>query len=109
MLMRQKARAQSSYLFSKDPSRDMTLEEFQECIRESNDKELVNRISRASETLRGTRPYWRSQRCKLEAVVHQINSPHLFFTWSAADIQWDDLHRHLPKYIEPLDFVSNPN
>lgn len=54
MLMRQKAKAQSSYLFSKHPSRDMSLEELQECVREGNDKELVNRISRASETLRGT-------------------------------------------------------
>ncbi len=47
--------------------------------------------------------------CDLEAIAHQLNSPHLFVTWSAADIQWDDLHRHLPKYTEPLDFVSDPN
>lgn len=45
----------------------------------------------------------------LEAIVCQINSPHLFVEWSVADIQWYDLHRHLPKYIEPLDFVSDPN
>lgn len=87
MLKRQKARAQSSYLFSKHLSRDMSLEELQKCVCEGNDKELVNRISRASETFRGTRPYWHSQRCELEAIVRQINSPHLFFTWSAADIQ----------------------
>ncbi len=24
-------------------------------------------------------------------------------------IQWVDLHKHLPKYKEPLDFVSDPN
>lgn len=53
MLMRQKAKAQSSYLSSKHPNRDMSLEELQEFVREGNDKELVNRISRASETLRG--------------------------------------------------------
>ena len=65
----------------------MNLEKLQECVYKGNDKELVNRISRASETLRDIRPYWHSQRCQLEAIVHQINSPHLFFKWSAVDIQ----------------------
>ena len=107
--MRQKARTQSSYLFSKYPNKDVSLEELQRYICEGNDEELVGRISRAAEFLRGTRPYWHSQSCDLEAIVRQLNSPHLFVTWSAADIQWDDLHRHLPKYTEPLDFVSDPN
>ncbi len=57
MLMRQKARTQSSYLFSKHTNKDMSLEELQECIREGNDEELVGRISRAAESVRGTRPY----------------------------------------------------
>lgn len=87
----------------------MSLKELQEYVCEGNDEELVGRISRAAESLRGTRPYWSSQRRDLEAIVHQLNSPYLFFTLSAADNQWDDLHRHLPKYTEPMDFVSNLN
>lgn len=35
----------------------MSLEELQESVREDNDEELVSRISRAVESLRGTRPY----------------------------------------------------
>ncbi len=47
----------------------MSLEELQEYVREGNDEELVGRISRAAESLRGKRPYWHSQRSDLEAIV----------------------------------------
>lgn len=33
-------------------------------------------------------------------MINIHGTPHLFFTLSAADLQWPDLHRHMPSEIE---------
>lgn len=61
---------------------------------------LAQRIARRGAVLPGTRPYWSDASRKLKAQIRDPNckSPHLFFTVSAADIQWPDLHQHMPPY-----------
>ena len=44
--------------------------------------------------LRGTRV---ARRLELMDMIRAGTSPHAFFTLSAADLQWPDLHRHKPK------------
>jgi ATP-dependent DNA helicase PIF1 len=58
---------------------------------------LAQRIARRGAVLPGTRPYWSDASRKLKAQIRDPNckSPHLFFTVSAADIQWPDLHQHM--------------
>lgn len=46
---------------------------------------------RVSTNLRGTEPYWRIQRRDLQAMVRQLGPPHLFVTFTAADLWWADL------------------
>jgi hypothetical protein len=36
----------------------------------------------------------------LTDTIRAGTSPHAFFTLSAADLQWPDLHRHMPKNVE---------
>ena len=68
----------------------------------SNDNQdldiLPQRITCGSAVLPGTRPYWSNTSWKLKAQIHDPNckSPHLFFIVSAVDIQWPDLHKHMP-------------
>ena len=64
---------------------------------------LAQRIACRSAVLPGTRPYWSDASQKLKAQIHDPNckSPHLFFTVSAADIQWPDLHQHMP--VQPSE------
>ena len=59
---------------------------------------LAQRIARHGAVLPGTRPYWSDASRKLKAQIRDptCKSPHLFFTVSAADIQWPDLHEHMP-------------
>jgi len=59
---------------------------------------LAQRIARCATVLPGTRPYWSDASQKLKAQIRDPNckSPRLFFTVSAADIQWPDLHQHMP-------------
>ena len=69
---------------------------------DSNDNQdlevLAQIIARHGAVLPGTRPFWSDASQKLKAQIHDptCKSPHLFFTVSAADIQWPDLHQHMP-------------
>ena len=42
-------------------------------------------------SLRGTCPYWMKQRSCLIAMVYTLGHPTVFFTYSAADLQWPEL------------------
>jgi len=62
---------------------------------------LALRVSRLGANLRGTRPYWLTRRRDLRAMIKQLCCPHLFATFSAADVQWPDLHRFMPTDLPP--------
>ena len=44
-----------------------------------------------ADSLRGTRPYWMKQRSCLIAMIDTLGLPTVFFTHSAADLQWPEL------------------
>ena len=52
---------------------------------------LANRVLHFATSLRGTRQYWMRQRTRLTAMVDTLGMPTVFFTHSAADIQWPEL------------------
>jgi hypothetical protein len=64
------------------------------------DHQVVSKMMRYGAKLRGTRAYWLARRHELTDVIRAGTSPHAFFTLSAADLQWPDLHRHMPKTVE---------
>ena len=50
-----------------------------------------NRVLHYATSLRGTRQYWFRQRSRLIAMVDTLGLPTIFFTHSAADLQWPEL------------------
>ena len=50
-----------------------------------------NRVLHYATSLRGTRHYWFKQRSRLIAMVDTLGLPTVFFTHSAADLQWPEL------------------
>ena len=50
-----------------------------------------NRVLHYAASLRGTRQYWFRQRSRLIAMVDTLGLPTVFFTHSAADLQWPEL------------------
>ena len=52
-----------------------------------------NRVLHYATSLRGTRQYWFKQRSRLIAMVDTLGLPTVFFTHSAADLQWPELAR----------------
>lgn len=64
-------------------------------------KQLAARIRRSAATLTGIPPYRAQQSCNLSVMIRQLGTPHAFITFSAADMQWPDLHTHMPEQARP--------
>ena len=64
---------------------------------DSGDKQMADRIMRYGEGLRGSRQYWMARRNELSDLIKQIGHQGLvFFTFSAADFHWPELHNLMP-------------
>ena len=50
-----------------------------------------NQVLHYSSSLHGTRQYWFKQRSRLITMVDMLGLPTIFFTHSAADLQWPQL------------------
>ena len=103
MLMRNKAREASGFWVKKRPDLlVLSLDELKELLGEEST--LLKSIVRSGATLTGTRPYWRQKENALKATARYFGTMGaVFCTWSCADHQWDDLHRHLPRYEQWRD------
>ncbi|KID80837.1 ATP-dependent DNA helicase PIF1 [Metarhizium guizhouense ARSEF 977] len=103
MLMRKKAREASGFWVKKRPDLlGLSLDELKELLGEEST--LLKSIVRSGATLTGTRPYWRQKENALKATARYFGTTGtVFCTWSCADHQWDDLHRHLPRYVQWRD------
>ncbi|XP_059064746.1 uncharacterized protein LOC131856825 [Cryptomeria japonica] len=93
MIMRHRAQ-NSSAAFAKRNLQDMpiTINELRQHMENIPQSNLADRLIRFGTTLRGTRSYWAKCRAKLTDMLHQIDTPTIFFTLSAADMYWPDLH-----------------
>jgi hypothetical protein len=81
---------------------DLTLDDLRNAFNNDSEesRQILNRVTRYAASLRGTRPYWSSRMKMVESIVRMLRCPNLFLTFSAADLHWDSLMRHLPRYDE---------
>jgi ATP-dependent DNA helicase PIF1 len=97
ILMRRKANNSARFYVSKASGlKDMTRDELRDAL--LADEGLLAQIVRQGSHLNGTRPFWRNKSNSLQALARFLSpstSP-VFVTFSAADMQWQDLHRHFP-------------
>ena len=101
LLMRRKANTAARFYVSKASGlRDLDREELADALQ--TDESLLPQIVRQGSSLTGTRPFWRNKSSHLHAqacFLSQDMSP-VFITFSNADMQWQDLHRHFPGWSE---------
>merc|ERR1712093_593311 len=99
LMMRRRASNSAGFYVSKASGlKDLPREELTEAL--LTDESLLPQIVRQGSTLTGTRPFWRNKETSLQAQARFLTpsmSP-VFVTFSAADMQWVDLHRHFPGY-----------
>lgn len=60
------------------------------------DDKLVDHLMCFSFAIHGTRPFWNRCSAKLLDMVNKVGWPTLFFTLSATDTKWLDLHAMIP-------------
>ena len=101
ILMRRKANSSARFYVSKASGlKDMTREELADAL--LADEGLLPYIVRQGSHLTGTRPFWKNKSNSLQAQARFLSpstSP-VFVTFSAADMQWQDLHRHFPSLTD---------
>jgi hypothetical protein len=74
----------------------IVVSDIQEMIAQG-DQNLADKIMRYGEGLRGCRQYWMARRNELSDFIKQIGHQGLvFFTFSAADLHWPELHKLMP-------------
>src|SRR5437016_12271268 len=72
---------------------EITVADIQERI-SSGDNHVADKIMRYGEGLRGSRQFWMARRYELTDMIKQIGHQGLiFFTFSAADFYWPELHK----------------
>jgi len=99
-LQRARTRSQSKiFVKQQHDAAKLTAADIQTML-EEGDNQIVSKMMRYGAKLRGTRAYWLARRHELMDMIRTGTSPHAFFTLSAADLQWPDLHRHMPKTVE---------
>jgi hypothetical protein len=100
-IIRRKAPSSARYYVSKSSGlKYLDCEELSEALKSNTG--LLPQIVRQGAALPGTRPFWKSKGGALQAIA-RFNTPHIspvFITFSCTDIQWHDLHRHLPNYAD---------
>lgn len=71
--------------------RNMSADQLKEALLQN--PVLYNKVLCYNSNLRSTCSYWHARSKELEAMVKQLGPPTLFFTLSAADLQWPELFR----------------
>ena len=69
----------------------LSVEELREMVGTGEGSSFSSRVQHFAASLRGTAPYWFKQRSRLIAMVDTLGLPTVFFTYSAADLQWPEL------------------
>jgi Helitron helicase-like domain at N-terminus len=100
MQMRHKAKRDARYFVRQDGELgDMTVGELRE-LAQGEIEALSRKVNRRAARLRGTPQYWAQRGNELGTMISDphIGCPQLFFTLTAADMQWDDLHSLIAAY-----------
>ncbi|XP_059071828.1 uncharacterized protein LOC131055088 [Cryptomeria japonica] len=98
ILMRHRSQATTSIFFHKqlDDSMPITISDLRHKLKDLPDDKLADQLMCFTLSNRGTKPFWNQRRGELIDMVIQIGCPTLFFTLSAADTKWPDLHDIMP-------------
>lgn len=93
-------RASKWYVHTHADDRDLAVENIREMIEAGDAKGLAKRVSHAGAKLPGSKPFWQTAQKNLIAQIRapDCGTPHVFFTCSSADVQWPDMHQHMPNH-----------
>jgi hypothetical protein len=74
----------------------LSVPELRQLVQSNDDDAILRRLTAYSGNLTGSPAYWQQRRSELLAICEQMLPATVFFTLSAADNHWYDLHRLMP-------------
>src|SRR5437764_15473147 len=80
------------YVKQRLDGKQLTVEDVQKIVK--TDDHIANCVMYFGEGLRGTRQFWKKCSFELSDMIKQLEAQGMiFFTFSAADLHWPDLHK----------------
>ena len=103
-IMRQRVASSSRWFANKNNGHSLTVDDLRQILEPDSEdyNPLLNNIFRQGNVIAGARPFWSTKRRELQAYCRNLGCRALYYTFSAADMQWDDLQRQMPQYDEYL-------
>ena len=93
MIQRKQILQQTGIFLKQNPGEQhLTLEEIREMINNNNSNLLMTKLSRYITNISGSDAYWYKAKEDLKAIIQHAGPPTFFFTFSAADMHWPQLH-----------------
>ncbi len=84
------------YLHQHPADANLTIEALRDMVGTLNAQQLMNRLQRYAAKIQGSNQYWYQRYQELRALLEQKGSPTFFWTVSAADTYWPELHSLMP-------------
>src|SRR5947207_9958803 len=92
--LRSQAQAQGKVFMRKQiGAANITVADIQERLNANDKPAFLKTVQHFMEPVSGLVPFWQKHHRNLMAMVRQLGCGHIFFTLSAADTHWPDLHR----------------
>lgn len=99
--LRDLSSARSRWVVNRHQGNRVTIDELRQNLSTADDpNSILNSVVRCASSIKGTRPYWKRRSRELSAHIQWLGKPAFFFTFSAADTQWDSLQRFMPEYSQ---------
>ena len=95
-IIREQALNATHFLYGRLDKNSLSLDKLSNIITSNRGGQLLNKIVRYIQSLKGTRPYQRQKRNKLTAYTKNIKSGSLFFTLSATNLYQYNLYSYIP-------------
>lgn len=119
MLQRSQILQQIGTFLKQNPGEQhLTVEQLRDMITNNSSDVLLSKLSRYIANITGSDAYWYRAKEELKAIIQYAGPPTFFFTLSAADMHWPDLHVLLgsnvtnndnPSEVRRQNVINNPH
>ena len=86
-----------SYVCKKLNDKNITFQNLKKWVQKKK-TDLINHIVHLIKQLHKTWSFWAVRDCELKVIILNLNTLHLFITFSAADLQWFDLQTQMSEF-----------
>ena len=98
MVQRNQILQQTGMFLKQNPGEQhLSLEELREMVNNNESNIMLEKLSRYITNLTGSDAYWYKAKEDLKAIIQHAGPPTFFFTFSSADMHWQELHTLITK------------